>query len=103
MKMTLGGKLSIAVAVLIATSWLSLVFAGPDAYYVQIYGERAIFILSFPLGWLAGMFTGRHGGPPHQFYLYMALLIPNSFILGYSIAGLARLLRSGSNCSCPTA
>jgi hypothetical protein len=93
MKITLGGKLSIAIAVLSAACWLTVAFAGLDAYHVQVYGGYAIYILSFPLGWLTGMFSGGHGGPPSQFYLYLLLLIPNAFILGYSIAGVFYALR----------
>jgi|SRR5882672_3331082 len=90
MKITLGGKLSIAIVVVCAVSWL---LALVDDYHVQVYSGYAIYALSFPLGWLSGMFSGGHGGPPSQLYLYLLLLIPNAFVLGYSIAGVFHVLR----------
>jgi hypothetical protein len=48
--------------------------------------------LSFPLGWLGFSFPTAHGegGVGIRYFL---LLIPNFFLLGYSMAGLWRRLR----------
>jgi hypothetical protein len=101
MKITLGGKLSIAIAVLFSASWLTVAFAGPGAYHVQVYGGYAVYFLSFPLAWLSGLFVGGHAGLPWHFYLYLLLLIPNMFVLGYSIAGVFHVLRRVFTISTP--
>jgi hypothetical protein len=103
MKITLGGRLSIAIAVLFVACWLTVAFAGPDAYHVQVYSGYALYILSFPLAWILRTFSDGHGGPPSLFYLYLLLLIPNTFILGYSIAGIFNVLRRVFRSSLPTA
>jgi len=93
MRITLGGKLSISLAALFAGLWAMLLLAGPGAYHVQVYGGNAIYLLSFPLGWLGGMFAGGHGGSLSQVVVYLLLMIPNSFLLGYSIAGVFHVFR----------
>jgi len=95
MKATLGGKLTILVAVVCAAIWLTLLSAPPDAYHVHVYGSNAIFILSMPLGYLSGMFSHTDAGRASELWLYLLLMIPNCFLLGYSVSGLIWLVGRG--------
>lgn len=82
-----------ALALTCASVWATLLFLVPDdAGDVQQLGGTVIYYLSFPLGWLSAIFDG-HAVRPSQLILYLLLMISNSFLLGYSIAGLFRLFR----------
>ena len=96
MKVTPGGKLSVSLAACIGGLWIMLLLAEPDAPHIRQYGDVIIFALyylSFPIGWLSGMSDGGHGGRPSQLVLFLLLLIPYCFLVGYSIAGVFHLIR----------
>ena len=93
MKTTLGGKLSIFLASIVTGVWAVLLFVPDLVGTVQEYGPLVLFILSFPLAHLSGMFSHTDSGPPSELYIYLALLIPNVFVLGYSAAGVCHVVR----------
>jgi hypothetical protein len=54
MKITLGGKITIWMAVLYVGAWV-LMFLFPGLLSIIAH-----YCLSFPLGWLSGEFSGGH-------------------------------------------
>ena len=93
MKITLGGKISITLALLCAGFWAIMLLVPADATAAQEFGYVALAILSYPIAQLSGMFSHTDSGPPSELYKYLLLTIPNSFFLGYSISGGFYLLR----------
>ena len=93
MKITLGGKISITLALLCAGFWAMLLLVPGDAAVAQEFGYVALAILSYPIAQFSGMFSHTDSGPPSELYMYLLLTIPNSFFLGYSISGGFYLLR----------
>lgn len=85
MKMRLGGKISIALALVCGGLWTMLLLAPANAGEVQPFGGAALCFLSFPTGWLSGVFSGGHEDRSSQLLLYLLLMIPNFFLVGYSI------------------
>lgn len=96
MKISLAGKLSILIALYFPLAWLTLELAGPTAYHVQIATEKVAVFLSFPLLWVYGIFFGHTDGATSlEVGIQLFLLIPNSILLGYLVAGLIQVLRRG--------
>ena len=93
MKIALGGKISIALALICSCLWVTLLLVPDNASKVQQFGGVALYYLSFPIGWLSSMFSGGHEVRPSQLIIYLVLLIPNCFLLGYSLAGVFHLFR----------
>lgn len=93
MKIALGGKISIALALIYGCLLATLLLVPDDAGNVQRFGGMALFYLSFPIAWLSSMFSGGHEARPSRLIIYLVLLIPNCFLLGYSIAGVFHLFR----------
>ncbi len=92
MNLALGAKLSILIAMAVSGIWYLLFFAGDSlGGKFQEYGGVLLYLLSFPLGWLSGMFSHTDAGPNSEVWLYLILMIPNCFLLGYSLSGLRRL------------
>lgn len=95
MKTTLGGKLSMAVALIIAGCMGSMVLVGEGARDLQEFLEVVFLCFTWPLLRLHELFypvqTDRTG--IGHVILFLLLLIPYCFLVGYSIAGLVRLLR----------
>jgi len=93
MKLALGAKLSILIAFIVSALWFVLFFAGDSlGGGFQEFGGVILYFLSFPLGWLSGMFSHTDAGPASETWLYLILMIPNCFLLGYAFAGVAWLI-----------
>lgn len=90
MKLALGAKFAILIAFVVSALWFVLFFAGDSlGGGFQEFGGLLIDLLSFPLGWLSGMFSHTDAGPKSEIWMYLILMIPNCFLSGYSLAGLA--------------
>lgn len=89
--MTLGGRLSIALALAWAIGWgLTL----PEESPIPIHeaATLAVMVLSFPFA-LAFLWPMKTGAPGlTDVILYFSVLVPNLFLLGYSLAGIWRFL-----------
>ena len=95
MKITLGGKLSIGLALVFAGFSATVVLVPMDAGNIQQFCGVVLYYLSFPIGRLNGMFDGGHSGSQSQLVVYGLLMFINCFLLGYSIAGVLHLFRLG--------
>ena len=94
MKITLGGKISITYIVICSTIWATLLVVGEHlSGDLQQFAGFALYFLSFPVGWLSGIFSAGHGRSSSHAISYLLLMIPNAFLLGYSIAGVFHLFR----------
>ena len=85
-EITLGGKLSVLIAALWAFSNFAMWSGLPGGGFLS----PIAIIFSYPLGFIdnAGGIYGRRGVVEVSEFLTLALLmIPNSFLLGYGIAG----------------
>ena len=90
MNITRGGRFSILIAALNALGWGIRNLAGDSLNETQGIAVGVIVgMCSFPLGHLIGFFYS-HG----SFALsvkYVLLMTPNSFLLGYSLAGILKV------------
>lgn len=104
MKLTPGGKLSITLTAGWAALTATLSFAG-DYLSHQIAGGFAVAViaLSFPLGWLGLEIAPGHGTGNSIGFAYFFLMVPNFFLLGYSIVGVSRLFWKREAAPAPTA
>ena len=75
-----------------ATIWLTSLY-GPSTWsLVHVAGGIALFILSIPLAWLSGMFSHTDRGSTSELIAYLLLMIPNCFLIGYSLSGAISLV-----------
>lgn len=94
---TLGGKLSIIVAVIWALSTASAMYA-PYKEHLLILSSASCFVsvvLSMPIAYFSGALWGSFPSTK-QWIFYLFLMIPNCFILGYALAGLWNIFRPSS-------
>ena len=90
MKLGLGGILTCCFAFLV-TGLVAIGHVGSTRIGADLKESRenTIFILSLPLGWLSGIGSVTHPGRD-RYILYLLLMIPNSFLWGYSLAAVIR-------------
>jgi len=90
MKLSLGGKLSIGIALTYMILWTVTLKSPEDADRLKEFCVLALYVLSLPIGWLGGFF-GVADPPYHMaqrlLVRHLLLTIPNCFLLGYSLAG----------------
>ena len=91
--MKLGGILTSLIALLVAGLWAVLFLGSPDFGYAEEVGN-AVYVLSFPFGWFSKMFSGGHNGKTSDLVWYFLLMIPNSFLWGYTLAAIINGVRS---------
>lgn len=88
MKLALGAKLSIGQAVICSGLWGTLAWWSPhnaDKVPLWAFCEFALMVLTFPLVWISFIF--RHSGHPVvEMTGALVLLIPNCFLVGYTLA-----------------
>lgn len=93
MKLTLGGKISVTLAALwgalVAVTYFGSELLGHSVS--QLFGLKQL-CLSFPLGWLGISIIHPHGEGGIGLK-YFFLMVPNFFLVGYTMAGLCLLLR----------
>ena len=94
-KLTLGGKLTVIVAVVWAFSTASARYA---PYHEHLPGLNLAswfvsVVLSMPIAHFSGAVWGTGFPSTKEWILYFLLMIPNCFILGYALAGLWRAIR----------
>lgn len=79
MNITLGGKLSILMALTVAGLTLMQFLAGAGAYHVQVYGGVALYCLTAPIIWVSDLFDGGGDqGVLPRIIFYLLLAIPYS-------------------------
>ena len=86
---TLGGKLSIAAALVWGTSFVGLFFL-PYPFLFEIPSlicEFLFIVVSFPLAMFSGVIsTGM--APMLDWVAYFFLMVPNCFLIGYILSGI---------------
>ena len=89
MKLTLGAKLSILIALIVSGTWFLIFFAG-DAMGGNLpdYLGLMLVILSFPIAQLSGMFSHTGTARQSELWWYLILMVPNCFLIGYSLSAL---------------
>ena len=87
--MTLGGRISIGLALLWAAAWSVFMIDGLPVPCAELC-RLSLLTLSFPLALLKFNSMGLY--TLSDFLFYCALLVPNLFLLGYSLAGIWRFL-----------
>jgi hypothetical protein len=92
MKITLGGKISISLAVCIGGLFALLFLVPDDSRLIQEYGGAALYYLTRPVSFVCGL-HGGHGGSQFQLVVFLLLLVPYCFLIGYAIAGVVYLIR----------
>jgi hypothetical protein len=91
MKHRLGFILSCTHALILMGVLATMILGSPNlGYSLEVYCGYTVWIMSFPLGLLSELFSGGHHGSFWDLVLYFILMIPNSFIWGYFLAGLIR-------------
>jgi hypothetical protein len=94
MTVTLGGKLSCLLALIVAGLWLAIGLGSPNLpSFAEGWIGNALYILSFPLGWLSGMFSGGHASGRGRLVGYILLMIPNVLLWGYTASSLKNGIR----------
>ncbi|BCX47532.1 hypothetical protein HAHE_14400 [Haloferula helveola] len=87
--MTLGGRLSIGLALIWAAAWSVFLVDGLPVPCAELC-RLALLTLSFPVALLKFNSMGLYS--LSDFLFYCALLVPNIFLLGYGLAGIWRFL-----------
>lgn len=98
MNIALGGILSIAVSAVCSTLGIAGFILDVDSNHPVARMAGAIFYcLSYLPGHLSGLFEPSGlDGPPQSVGMWVAfllLLLPNSFFIGYSVAGMYHVLK----------
>lgn len=96
-KMSIGGKLTLAFAFYWLFMWLFVFTASAaDLKVPGAVGDAiglSLIVLSYPIASMSGALDHGQGPPPRKMLGYLVLMGPNLFLWGYSLGGLALLVR----------
>jgi hypothetical protein len=93
-KITWGGRVSLILCAVFVAAWLPILLSGGESDLVVEGCLMVIMVLSFPLGWMTGYFSGHGGGESALDVIRLfAVCVGNCFLLGYGITGTVQFFR----------